>query len=300
MSGGLYGNTVPAAAESAPLPWQWRMVRASATLAAAAVLMVVVADLVWRYLAPAPRPEAVVARTTESPASVIASASWFGARASAGNAPGKVATSSGGLSGDARLLGMVASRDGTGYALFRFADRGPVLIATGQDISPGVTLQAITTSGIRISDRGEAREIELRPGPGGATPSPAAIVSPQAAARAISSAACTPPGGARGAVYRLNAELLTGIAAKPDSWSNALKAGNDGLSIREGNAFGAMLGMKPGDRVTQANGIALRGTEDVLVAVIRPLLASQAVRVTGVRDGRPAEWIFVNASACPA
>ena len=51
--------------------------------------------------------------------------------------------------------------------------------------------------------------------------------------------------------------------------------------------------------MTQANGIALAGIDDVLVAVVKPLLASQPVRVAGTRDGKPAEWLFVNAGACP-
>jgi hypothetical protein len=93
---------------------------------------------------------------------------------------------------------------------------------------------------------------------------------------------------------------LSGIAAKPESWTGALSAGNNGLTVREGNVFGAMLGMKAGDRLLQANGIRLRGADDVLVAVIRPLLANQAVRIAGVRENKPVEWVFVNASACPA
>ena len=70
--------------------------------------------------------------------------------------------------------------------------------------------------------------------------------------------------------------------------------------MREGNAFAGMLGMRAGDRVTQANGLALHGPDDVLIAVIRPLVANQSVRVSGVRDGKPVEWIFVNASTCSA
>jgi hypothetical protein len=60
-----------------------------------------------------------------------------------------------------------------------------------------------------------------------------------------------------------------------------------------------MLGMKTGDRMTQANGIALAGIEDVQVAFVRPLIASQPVRVAGIRDGKPSEWLFLNAGACP-
>ena len=97
----------------------------------------------------------------------------------------------------------------------------------------------------------------------------------------------------------LNAELLTGMLAKPESWSSAFMATPDGLALREGNAFGSMLGMTSSDRVLQANGVALRSSEDVLVAFLRPLVANQAVRVSGIRGGKPTDWIFVNATGCP-
>ena len=60
-----------------------------------------------------------------------------------------------------------------------------------------------------------------------------------------------------------------------------------------------MLGLKPGDRVAQANGIALAGIDDILVAFVKPLIASQPVHVAGIRDGKPAAWLFLNAGACP-
>jgi type II secretory pathway component PulC len=53
-----------------------------------------------------------------------------------------------------------------------------------------------------------------------------------------------------------------------------------------------MLGLKAGDRIAQANGIALRVPDDVTSAVIRPLIANQGVRVIGSRDGAPQEvWL---------
>jgi hypothetical protein len=64
-------------------------------------------------------------------------------------------------------------------------------------------------------------------------------------------------------------------------------------------AAASMLGMKPGDSLAQANGFALRGIDDILVAFVKPLIASQQVLVAGVRDGKPAAWLFVNAGACP-
>jgi hypothetical protein len=197
------------------------------------------------------------------------------------------------LRGDAHLLGTISGRDGRGYALFRLPDRGPVLVAVGQELAPGVKVEAISDAGARLSDRGEIRDVPLRPA--------TAVAMKTDATRPTSrTSACVPPNAAGIPIYRLNAELLTGIAAKPESWSGAFAGGADGLSVRDGNAFAAMLGMRAGDRVTQANGLALHGPEDVLIAVIRPLVANQSVRVSGVRDGKPVEWIFVNASTCPA
>ena len=108
------------------------------------------------------------------------------------------------------------------------------------------------------------------------------------------------PPGFKGPVYRLNAELLTGVASRPESWQALLTPVPGGLSVRDGSGFATMLGMKTGDKMTQANGIALSGIDDVQVAFVRPLIASQPVRVAGIRDGKPAEWLFLNAGACPS
>ena len=70
-------------------------------------------------------------------------------------------------------------------------------------------------------------------------------------------------------------------------WSSATRRG-----------FAALLGLRKGDRVIQANGIALRAPEDVIVAVLRPLAANQAVRISGMRGTEPQELLIVNAGAC--
>ena len=303
---GLYGTDVSARgvvagvtrspSVEAPLPPAWRVVRALAIIAALALLAAVLAHWIWHWVAPAPTAVAPPA-ISESPAAAINAAALFGAPAS-----GPVASTASGPT-DARLLGVIAGREGTGYALFRLPDRGAVLVAVGQELRPGVTLRAVTISGARLSDNGTERDVPLRAATGPqvtAAATSANRVAPAAsAANARNTAACRPPGASDQPPYRLNAELLSGIAAKPETWSDAFTITSDGISMREGNAFGTMLGLRPGDRVTQANGVALRGAEDVLIAVIRPLLANQAVRVTGLRDGRFAEWIYVNAGACP-
>ncbi len=62
--------------------------------------------------------------------------------------------------------------------------------------------------------------------------------------------------------------------------------------MRDDGGFGAMLGLRAGDRLVQANGIALSVPEDVASAVIRPLVANQGVRLVGSRDGTTHElWL---------
>jgi hypothetical protein len=97
---------------------------------------------------------------------------------------------------------------------------------------------------------------------------------------------------------RINAELVQGLMAQPESLRRIADARDGALVVREASGFAALLGMKEGDRVTQANGIALRAPEDVIVAVLRPLAASQTVRVVGSRGAEPREVYIVNAGAC--
>jgi type II secretory pathway component PulC len=60
-----------------------------------------------------------------------------------------------------------------------------------------------------------------------------------------------------------------------------------------------MLGLTKGDRLAQANGIALQQPDDVIGAVLRPLAQSQPVRIGGSRGGQPRDVLVVNATACP-
>jgi hypothetical protein len=169
-------------------------------------------------------------------------------------------------------------------------------VRSGEEITKDVTLLEVRPDGIRIRDRGETRELALRTN----GPAAQAAATARAATPPRPSGACTPPAGYTGPIYRINAELLSGIAARPEGWTAMLEsAPGGGLSVREGSGAGSMLGMKPGDSLAQANGIALRGIDDILVAFVKPLIASQQVLVAGVRDGKPAAWLFVNAGACP-
>jgi hypothetical protein len=270
------------------MPLPWRAAAGIATALAALALALVLAHWGWRLFGPAspplPPPE-----TSERWTSTIVAAPLFGRV----DAPAPVASAAP-LQGDTRLLGVFVERDGEGYALFRLSDRGPLLVRTGQEVAKDVSLLSVRNDGVRIRDHGEVREITLR--------NQAKEPSGKGAERAranIARAACTAPAGYKGAIYKLNAELLTGIASQTDSWKALLVVENGGLAIRDNSGFSTMLGMRAGDRMTQANGIALGSVDDLLVAFVKPLVANQQVRVAGTRDGKPAEWLFVNAGACP-
>jgi hypothetical protein len=270
----------------------WRIGGWLATLAAIALFAWIAAQWGWRALGPA-TPPVPPAPTPEPWAGAINGAHIFGETGAEPVAGAPVT-----MQGETRLLGVFAEADGGGFALFRLSDRGPVLVRAGNDIAKDVTLLLVRPAGVRIRDHGEIREIVLRPATNAAKA--ASDKSPTSARGArASGAACGVPAGFTGAIYRLNAELLSGIAAQPDSWRSLVTPGPGGLTIRDETGFATMLGMKPGDRVSEANGIALNGPDDALVAIVRPLMASQAVRVRGTRDGKPVEWMLLNAGACP-
>jgi len=266
-----------------------------ATAAALVLLATVVAWWGWRWLGP--RPAVVTPAAPQDPAAAILASGLWRSPGPAVPPPEPRKEEAGMLSGDTRLLGVLAERDGRGYALFRLAS-GPRLVAVGQDIAQGASLVAVRPDGITIREGGRERRIDLRAAPAAAAPAPAATVA-AAAARPARNPACIPPAGFRGAVLKLNAELFQGIIAKPETWTALLVADRGALTVRDDSGFSAMLAMRKGDRLTQANGIALTAPDDVVRAVLRPLAAQQQVRVAGQRDGQPREWLLLNAGSCP-
>jgi hypothetical protein len=253
-------------------------------LAAFALLAAVVAWWGWRWFGPAPVD--FVPAGPQDPALALQASGLFAAPAGA-VAPEAPA---GAVSSEIRLLGVLAEEGGNGYALLRLAS-GPKFVAAGRDIANGVTLVSVQRDGITLRDAGGERRLVLR----GIAPPPAA----KAAAKTAVNAACAPPPGFRGDVLRLNAELVGGIVAQPDSWAALATADRGALAVRDDSGFSAMLAMKKGDRIEQANGIALRAPDDVVNAVLRPLAAGQSVRLVGSRGGAPREWLLQNAGTCP-
>jgi hypothetical protein len=268
-----------------------RFVSAFATFVAASALALVIAYWGWALFGPAV--VHIPAPAPADPAATIIAANLFhGGEPAAGvSAPADAV-----LAGDARLLGIIAEPQQKGYALFRLPS-GPKLVAQGETIATGVTLVSVQPDAITIRDGAGERRLVLRPSATSTSPSSKTSMPSGAAdirARPTATATCAPPAGFRGTVVRLNAELLGGLAGDAAPWRALVASGPDGLVVRDDGGFGAMLGLKSGDRIAQANGIALRVPDDVTSAVIHPLIANQGVRLVGSRDGAKQELWLAN------
>ncbi len=266
-----------------------------ALFASVAFLAFVLAEWGWRAFGP--DPVHVPVSAPADPAATILASGLFAAPAAAPPTTPPVTDEGTLAAGDTRLLGVFAERDGRGYALFRLPS-GPKLVATGAEIAPGAHLVAVRPDGITVRDSGGERRVALRADGKAASAKP--VVMASAAKGASRSAACVPPAGFLGPVLRLNAELFQGFIAKPESWTALVVPERGGLVVRDDSGFTSMLAMQKGDRLEQANGIALAAPDDVVGAVLKPLAANQAVRVTGARAGARREWLLLNAGNCPA
>lgn len=276
---GLYVTT------AAPPPWRWRAVAAIALLAALALLALTLAHWGWIWFGPqppliaAPAPEKDLARRA-------AEAHLFGtAGAPSANAPASADI------GEVRLLGVFAEADGKGYALLRTGTGAAMLVAAGQDIA-GVRVESVRPDGVTVLRGGVRRELSLRAQP--TADRPRAV-----AAAAAGPVACAIPPGFKGPVVRLNAELLGGMMDAPDAWKALVAPASGALVVRDQSGFAGMLGLKNGDRVERANGIALALPDDIAATILRPLTRSQPVWLAGTREGKPQQWLYLNAGSCP-
>ena len=277
-------------------PLRERALIALATAAAFVLLAWVAAHWLWRWASPPP-PKASVAAPADPAATILASGLWAG-----GDAPAAAAPSA---PGDLRLVGVLAERDGKGYAVFRTRE-GARVVAAGAEVAPGVRVAAVDAWSVRLADASGERTLALRrdaapPAPSAPVRAPVGGVAPKVAAVTprAASPACAAPSGFNGAMLRLHAELLDGLIAQPDSWRGLLAADNGQLVVREDGGFATMLGLAKGDRLVQANGIALQQPDDLIGAVLRPLAQSQPVRIAGSRAGQAREVMIVNATTCP-
>ena len=276
---GLYVTT------AAPL-WRWRAASAVALLAALALLALTLAHWGWIWFGP--QPPVIAAQPPESDlARRVAEAHLFG---SAGALPANAPASTD--PGDVRLLGVFAETDGKGYALLRAGSGGATLVAAGQDLSPGVRVESVRPDGVTVLRGGARRELSLRA-------QPTADRQRTVAAAAAGPAACAIPPGFKGPVVRLNAELLGGMMDSPEAWKALVAPAPGALVVRDQSGFAGMLGLKNGDRVERANGIALALPDDIAATILRPLTRSQPVWLAGTREGKPQQWLYLNAGSCP-
>jgi hypothetical protein len=277
---GLY---VTSTRSSALTAGAWKIAAIAAWFLALGILALALAHWGWKWFGPAPVsipvtiPDSDVVRR-------VADAKLFGA------APPPTAVAASSSVGDLRLLGVFAHKDGSGYALFRTA-RGPVIVAAGQEVGAGVRLDAVRPDSVTLIDGGGRREMILRAAP--------EARSAIAIAQNAKPSACVVPAGFSGPIVRLNAELLGGMTGTPDAWKALLEAGPGALIVRDQSGFAGMLGLRNGDRIERANGIPLAIPADIASTVLQPLTKSQAVWVAGTRDGKPQQWLYLNAGACP-
>ncbi len=274
--------------QQATLPLRWRAASVAAVMLALGALVWTLAHWGWHWFGPAPVAFPAPLPDGDLPRKV-ADAKLFGTAAPASQ-PVAGATDL----GDLRLLGVFAQTGGNGYALFRSASRGAILIQSGQDVSQGLRLTEVRPDGVTVVGESGSRDLTLRPIAGAEKPKPTVV------ATAGKSAACNAPAGFRGVVIRLNAELLSGMIATPDAWKALVAPASGALVVRDQSGFAGMLGLKNGDRIEKANGIALAIPDDIGPTILQPLIRSQQVWLAGVRDGKPQQWLYVNTGACAA
>lgn len=271
-------------------PWEaraWSVAAVLALLLALGLLAMTLAHWGWKWFGPAPLSVPVTIADADI-VRRVADAKLFGV------SPTSIAPAAGTSAsiGDLRLLGVFALRDGGGYAVFR-SSRGPLIVSTGQEIAPGMKLDSVRPDGVTLIDAGARRDIALRAAASGARQAPVVASSTK-------SSACAVPAGFSGPIVRLNAELLGGMTGTPDAWKAFLEPGAGALIVRDQSGFAGMLGLKNGDRIERANGVALVIPSDIALTVLQPLTRSQSVWVAGTRDGKPQQWLYINAGACPA
>jgi hypothetical protein len=271
-----------------PLPFASRALGAIAMIAALVLLALVVAHWGWRWFGPAPALYEPAAPPS-APLERIAAAHLFGASPAVGRPRAEPVRID-----DLRLLGVLAQAEGKGYALFRQGSGGVVLVAAGGELAPGVRVETVRPDGVTILESGARRDIVLRPAAArNARPAPVAAAGSRASA-------CAVPAGFRGPIVRLNAELLGGMINTPEAWKGLVQTEGGALVVRDQSGFAGMMSLKSGDRVERANGIALMIPDDIVSAVLQPLVKSQPVWVSGTREGRAQQWLYLNAGSCPA
>lgn len=258
-----------------------------AALAAFAVLALVASLWAWRVAGPSTPP--LQEPALPSWLARLALYPPFGTAAPAATPASAVSA----RATDPRLLGVFSERDGAGRALFRMPDGTPRLAAAGTALTGDLHLVAVLPDRVTVRDGSGERAIALW-GP----PAQETSAGKRVAAGPPGLQACGVPASYKGPIVRLAGELVAGLIAQPDSLRKLAESRDGALVIREEAGFASLVGMKKGDRVVEANGIALRTPDDIVLSVLRPLAARQAVRLKGTRGGDARELYIVNVSGC--
>ena len=177
-----------------------------------------------------------------------------------------------------------------GYALFRLPS-GAEARRAGREIASGATLVSVQPDAVTIRDGAGERRFVLRShdSAGAASQRAAGARRPRVPQRRLR--VPVPPPRAR----RLPDSVARSCDSIPNCWAGSARTPCNGvrcsrptpggLVVREDNGFGAMLGLKAGDRIAQANGIALSVPEDVTRGDRAP-----ARRQSGRSADRVARW----------
>jgi hypothetical protein len=250
----------------------------------------------WGWYAWGPKPVHVTPAATET--AVLRAIPLFG---SASTAPARKSENIV-LDGELRLLGLIAENEGQGYAVFRVG-QGVYIARVGDSVAGQATLTRIEPNAITLREpSGAERRVVLRQEhaekSGGKLATATDKTSPAASSVTSSLGSGCVPADFKGGVVRLNTELLQGALMQPETFYALLEAKDGSLTVRTDNGHAAMLGLRAGDVLQSANGIALTRAEDVNAAILKPLAAGQSVLLKGKRGEQARELLVVNASEC--
>ena len=281
---GLY--VTPAAP---PAPWRWRAAAAVALLAALALLRFDARPLGVGLVRSARRYHrgAGTGNRSRAPALRRRTCSAL-AGAPPANAP------AGADLGDIRLLGVFAKQMARATRWCAPERAPPMLVAAGQDIAPGVRVESVRPDGISVLQGGVRQRTSACVLPG-TRPTP-----PRVAASAAAPAACAIPPGFKGPVVASERRAPRRNDRRARSVEGTGRASvGCARRARSKRLRRRCLGLKNGDRVERANGIALAIPDDIAATILRPLTRSQPVWLAGTRDGKPQQWLYLNAGSCP-
>ncbi len=247
------------------------------------VLVWVAAYWIWEALRPAALAEPTVVRADAL--RVLDELAPFGRGAPAAQG---AATAPSAASAELLLLGVAAEADGDGWALLQKSDHSIRLLRAGAEIAPGLRLAKVFPQGVEVVKDGVGRKLELRRARLAANPAtPAAPV-----------ASCPASAEERRRAFFVHPELLTGFAKGMEAAKKRFRQEGGAWVVVELDPALAALGFAVGDRIEKGNGVPLATEDSLRSAIFEPVMQSRLLRLSGTRQGKAKEWIYVNAALC--